>query len=124
QAVSPQQDRPPRRWLGPGVLALACFYLLLLIPETSPPAPKGAGQQAFAWKRDAFWSELESKFLEARKLNSAERLARFNQSLDQLHRSLAPLAISNLPPTTPLFDEVQNLFFHLAPIAAVCPEQL
>ena len=124
QAVSAQQNRRAGRWLGRGVLALACLYLLLLIPEASPPAPKGAGQQAFAWKRDAFWSDLESKFRDARRLDSAERLARFNQSLGQLQRALAPLAETNLPPAAPPFDEVENRFFQLAPIAAACPEQL
>jgi len=124
QDVSVQQNHRPRRWLGRGVLALACLYLLLLIPEASPPAPNGAGQQAFAWKRDAFWSELESRFRDTWTLGSAERLARFNQSLGQLHRALDPLAATNLPPTAPLFDEVENRLFQLAPIAAVCPEQL
>lgn len=124
QAVSDQQSRRPRRWLGRCVLALACLYLALLIPDASPPTPKGAGKQAFAWKRDVFWSELESKFREARTLDRAERLTRFDQSLEQLHRALDPLAASNLPPTAPLFDELENRFFQLAPIAAVSPERL
>jgi len=25
-----------------------------MIPEAAPPTPTGAGQQAFAWQRDAF----------------------------------------------------------------------
>jgi hypothetical protein len=98
--------------------------LVLLIPDASPPAPKGAGKQAFAWKRDAFWSELESKFREARTWASAERLTRFDQSFEQLHRTLDPLAATNLPPTALLFDELENQFFQIAPTAAVCPERL
>jgi hypothetical protein len=49
---------------------------------------------------------------------------RFNQSLDQLHRVLDLLAGTNLPPTAPLFDELESRFFQIAPIAAVCPERL
>ncbi len=124
QEMSVQQRRRSRRWPGRCVLALAGLYLLLLIPDAAPPAPKGAGQQAFAWKRDAFWSELESKFREARKWDIAERLMRFNQSLEQLHRVLDSLATTNLSPIAPYLDEVENRFFQLAPIAAVCPEQL
>ena len=123
QAMPAQQNRL-RRWLGRGVLVLACLYLLLVIPDARPPTPKGAGQQAFAWKRDAFWSELESKFRTARSLDSAERRAHFNQSLEQLHRALDPLATTNPLPAAPLFDELENRFFELAPIAAVCPERL
>src|SRR5689334_16937221 len=123
QATSIRQNRF-RRWLSRGVLVLVCLYLLLLIPDARPPTPKGAGQQAFAWKRDAFWSELESKFREARKLDSVERLARFDQSREQLHRVLDLLATTNLSPSAPLFDELENRFFQLAPIAAICPERL
>jgi len=124
QAVSARQKCRPRRWLVRGVLGLACLYLLLLIPDGAPPAPNGAGKQAFAWKRDAFWSELESKFRDARTLGSAERLKRFDQSIEQLHRAFDPLTATNLPPSAPLFDELENRFFQLAPIAAVCPERL
>jgi hypothetical protein len=123
QAIPTHQNRL-RRWLGRGVLILVGLYLLLLIPDASPPPPKGAGQQAFAWKRDAFWSELESKFREARTLDSGERSARFNQSLEQLHRALDPLATTNLPPAAPLFDELEDRFFQLAPLAAVSPDRL
>jgi len=113
-----------RRWLVRGALVLTCSYLLLLIPDASPPAPKAAGQQAFSWRRDAFWSELESKFRTARTMDSTERSARFKQSLEQFHLALDPLATTNLPPAAPQFDELENRFFELAPIAAVCPERL
>ncbi len=124
EAVSPQPNGRPRHWPRRCVLALACLYLLLLIPEADPPAPKGAGQQAFAWKRDTFWSELEFKFREARTLDNAERLTRFNQSLEKIHGALDRLATTNLPPSAPLFDELEDRFFQLAPIAAVVPERL
>jgi len=124
KAVPDQQSRRPRRRLGRCVLALACLYLVLLIPEAAPPAPKGAGQQAFAWKRDAFWSELESKFREARTLDSAERLRRFNHSFAELNRALERLETTNLEPGAVLFDELEGRFFQLAPLAAVCPERL
>jgi hypothetical protein len=124
QAVPAQQKRRSRRWLDRCVLTLVCLYLLLLIPDASPPTPKGAGKQAFAWKRDAFWSELESKFRDTRRLDSVERLARFDQSLEQLHRTLGLLGATNLPPSAPLFDELEDRFFQVAPLAAVCPERL
>jgi Permuted papain-like amidase enzyme, YaeF/YiiX, C92 family len=124
QDMSAQPSRRFRRWLGRCLLALAGLYLLLLIPETKPPQPKGAGQQPFAWNRDAFWSELETKFREARTLDNAERLARFNQSLEQVQRALDAVAETNLPPTAPEFDELESRFFQLAPIAAACPERL
>ena len=123
-AASVPKNSRVRRWLGRSAVALACLYLVLLVPEASPPAPKGAGKQAFAWKRDALWSELESKFRDARTWNSTERLARFNHSLEQFHRALDLLEATNLPPSAALFDELENRFFQLAPIAAVSPDRL
>jgi hypothetical protein len=108
--VSDQQSRRLRCWLGQCVLALACLYLLLLISEATPPAPKGAGQQAFAWKRDAFWSELESKFREARALDGTIRSRRFDQLFEELNRALHPLDGNQSGPKAVLFEgEVKGL---------------
>lgn len=120
-ALLKQRFRP---WLVRSILAVICLYLLLLIPEDIPPPPKNPGGQSFAWRRDAFWSDLERKLREARKWGHAERLIRFDQSLKQLQAALDRLAVTNLPPTAPLLDDLENQFFQLAPIAAVCPERL
>ena len=71
-----------------GFVIVAALYGLLLIPEASPPPPKGAGQQPFVWNRDAFWSSLETKFLEARKLAATERQARFDEALGRVQHTL------------------------------------
>jgi len=103
---------------------LLALYGLLLIPEPAPSRPKGAGQQAFRWNRDAFWSELESKFRAAQALNPGERAARFNQSLAQVNRAIDLMAETNLPPASPAFDAIETEFFEFAPIAATCPDRL
>ncbi len=123
QTPAARGRKPIRRWAGRCLLALACLYLLLLIPEAKPPPPKGAGKQAFTWNRDAFWSELETRFREARTLDGAERTMRFNQLLEEVQQALAALAETNPPPAAPVFDELETRFFQLAPLAAACPDR-
>ena len=105
-------------------MVLVVLYGLLLIPEAQPPQPKGAGKQPFVWNRDAFWTGLEAKFLEARTLNSAEREARFNEALQQVHRALDAIGGTNFPPQSSAFDAVETEFFQLVPVAAACPNRL
>src|SRR5688572_20306328 len=107
-----------RFWTVRCFLAALFAYLLLLIPDATPPSPKGAGQQAFVWNRDAFWSHLETAFNATRSLNSAERVRQFNQALELVDQSLDSVAATNLPPDAPAFDELETRFFQLAPIAA------
>src|SRR5882672_4692766 len=102
-----------RRLLGCGCLALAAIYALLFIPEPTAAQPKDANRQAFLWNRDAFWTELELKFRAARALAPDERIARFNTALEQVHRGLDLIAVTNLPPSAPVFDQLETNFFQL-----------
>jgi hypothetical protein len=113
-----------RRWLGGGLLALFGSYLLLLIPETPVPPLKGAGQPAFRWNRDAFWSELETRFRAARSGAAAARIAHFDQLFALVEHALASGAETRLPPSAMVFDTLEQSFFKLAPMAAACPERL
>lgn len=120
QAMPAQQNRRPRRLLGRCLLALACLYLLLMIPEGAPPTPKGAGKQSFAWQRDAFWSALENEFLQARGKDPALLTTDFHQTLARNWQFLSTLPATNLPPSAPIFDQLETNFFLLAPKAAAC----
>jgi hypothetical protein len=44
--------------------------------------------------------------------------------LEQVHRVIDLVAETNLPPGAPAFDAIETKFFELAPVAAVCSEQL
>jgi len=109
-----------RRWLTRCLLALACLYLLLLIPEPRPPTPKGAGKPAFIWQRDAFWSSMEAEFVRDRSQDLALLTADFHQTLARVWQSLSTLGTTNLPPVAAVFDQLETNFFLLAPKAAAC----
>lgn len=106
------------------MLALLALYIVLLIPESEPPQPKGAGKEPFRWNRDAFWKELETRLREARGLTPEERLARFDAAFEKVQSALNRVAETRLPPDAPEFDTLEAAFFDLAPVAAVCPERL
>ena len=115
-----QPNRRLRRWLGRGLPALACLYLLLLIPDVAPPTPAGAGKTPFLWRRDALWSGLENEFQQARGKDPALLVADFHQALARNWQLLSTLPATNLPPFAPLFDQLETNFFLLAPKAAAC----
>jgi hypothetical protein len=103
---------------------VVALYLLLLIPEPAPPAPRGAGQQAFLWRRDAFWAALEREFQQARQRGCSGLATPIADSLNQIQRQLDLLAATHLPPGAAVFGSLETNFFRLAPGVAACPERL
>jgi hypothetical protein len=99
-------------------MALVILYGLLLLPEARPPSPKGAGQQAFLWNRNAFWSALEKQMQEARALDLTRRNTAILVALARVHSVLDALSVTNLPPTASAFDELETTFFLIAPKVA------
>jgi hypothetical protein len=105
------------------ILSSVGLYALLLIPETEPPPMTGAGKQPFVWARDPLWQELEKHLRDARQLSPSGRVAEFVVKLERVHQTLEQIAVTNLPPTDQLFDDVETAFFRCAVLAAVNPER-
>ena len=103
---------------------LVALYLFLLIPESPPPKPTGAGKQPFVWNRDQFWSALEQEFQIARSPGRDELMKRIDTSLEQIHELVVAAQTSVLAPDAKLFDEIEISFFHLAPMVAASPQRL
>ena len=120
----PARHTRSRRLAIRSFLAALGLYLLLLIPESAPPKPTGAGQQPFVWNRDQFWSALEGDFQNARALGCEALTTRINSSLEQLRELIAAAQVSALPPEAPVFDQIETNFFHLAPMVGACPQRL
>lgn len=103
---------------------MAALYLLLLIPEPAPPTPKGAGKQPFAWNRQKLWSELQKSFADARAEAPGQVLLAFHNCLARNLQLLEVLRTTHLPPTAPLFDEIETNFFRLATMTAAGGERI
>src|SRR5262245_33518676 len=106
------------------VFGLAAVYLFLMIPDPAPKPVKGAGKKPFVWNRDAFWSQQEKQFLEARAAGCESLAAKIKGPLGETQELLAKLASTNLPPDAKEFDLLEARVFELAPFVAVCPEKL
>jgi len=103
---------------------VVALYLLLLIPEPTPPIPKGAGKQPFIWNRQELWSDLEKSFAQARAEAPEKALMAFRVSLARNLQVLNVLPTTNLSPTDLLFDEIETNFFQLATKTAAGGERI
>jgi len=127
-SITPTDERSGlarvRQQAGRGVMALAVLYLLLLIPESPPPQPQGAGQKSFQWKRDDLWATLEKQFQQMRGQDCEKLSAPINDSLAEIQRNLAALETTPRTPESSVFESLETNFFHLAPMVGTCPERL
>ena len=124
QSEPSTRPRTLRRVVATVLLLIVAAFALLLIPEPSPPAPKGAGKQAFVWNRQELWSELEKSFAKARAEAPDQVLLAFHVSLASTLQVLNVLPTTNLPPTDLLFDEIETNFFQLATKTAAGGERI
>src|SRR5262245_58468411 len=112
------------KFLLRAAILLVALYVVLLIPVPEPTPGLNKGQQPFAWNQDAFWTELEARFVKARGTGCdtlaggiAGASAWVSQTLDEISRG-------TLAPQDPRFDGLETNLFHLAPLVAACPTHL
>ncbi len=107
-------------------LAVLCaFYLVLLIPDSEPviPADDGA-KQPFAWNQDQYWSLLENRFNEARRLGCDSLKDQIARGLDSTGVLISRLAGDTLQPDNSLFTLIETHLFDLTCLLAACPDSL
>jgi len=107
-----------------GLLAAAAMSAAPSIPESSLASGQGAGQAAFVWNRDAFWSQLEAQFLRAKSAGAGTLDAPINEALAGISRQLDLLAAAEFPANAPVFDTLEAGFFQLGPMVAASPDHL
>lgn len=102
-----------RALLVKSLLLLGGFSsLVLLIPEPSPPTPKGAGKAAFVWNRNTFWTALEQQFQAARNTEAGQLAVAISATLAEIQSDLDYLATTNLPPGDPRFGRLETNHWH------------
>jgi len=111
------------KWLIGALAFLALGYLVLLIPE-SHSSPRGAERQPFVWKQDAFWTELENHFNQARAAGCQSLHSQIATASSEVHTTLAQISSGSLPSEAPVFANLETGLFQLAPMVAACPEGL
>jgi hypothetical protein len=110
--------------MGFGLAVVGLAYALLLVGEGEPPAPQGAGRPVFAWRLDAFWSQLEQEMVAARRREPAQLAAEIDAAVGELRQLLAQVAAHPRAPDDPIFATLEERLFRLAPLVAVQPERV
>lgn len=105
--------------------AFLCFvYVVLLIPEPAPSIPSTAENRPFIWDRDAYWSQLEARFKEARSAGCAALSSSIAAGFSQVDTLLKHLQSDTLDPEAPAFTEMEGALFALGTKLGACPERL
>ena len=114
-----------RQYLRPAGFCLACFYLLLLIPEGAPPKAAGAGKKTFVWNQDEVWTNLAHDFVQARSDDESTVSNRVAGLMSESRRLLAGMAPgAGVGPQDRRWLEVETNLFKLGPLVAAHPAQL
>lgn len=114
-----------KRWpqiAGIIFLAVVILYLMLLVPDSQYSTPEGGGKKPFEWKQDARWLELESQFKLARSSGCENLNPRILADLGRGQILCDSIDRDSLSPDAPIFLDIENVTFELAPMVGACPE--
>ena len=67
------------------IIMLILLYLVLLIPDSTPPLPQLAKKQHFVWDRDSLWAALEAKFMSAKQDKDNLHLNEIDKTIEKIN---------------------------------------
>jgi hypothetical protein len=105
------------------VAAVGLLYLLLLIPSSIPEVSSTGGTAPFAWKRDEFWSALETRFQDARRLGCESVRASLESELGATRHLLVEIDTEPVGPDDQRWVTLETALFRLTPLVAACPDR-
>ena len=106
------------------VIGLVLIYLVMLIPPRAP-APLPAGEASpFVWNQDDYWTYLESRFLNARSLDSASLADSISIGLARADALLDSVGRIDADPSSPALSRIETIFFELCPLMAAQTDRL
>lgn len=106
------------------LIGLPVLYVLLLIPLPSTPPLPAPDVKSFLWNQDAYWSYLESKFLEARAVDAATKDRIIDSAVLEIAGLLDSCDNGEINPDSPLLDTLETAVFESAPVVAAKPDRL
>jgi hypothetical protein len=116
-----------KKWVPRALISAVIVYAVLLIPDPEPKVPlddlPGGSKRAFAWNQDAFWTQLEKRYVEA-KTAGCEGVRQAVDSLLALARkNLVSINQSPLEPGNAAFRQHENLIFGIGSMVGACPDR-
>lgn len=116
-----------KKWLARIIGVVVFAYAVLLIPESEPKVPlddlKGGAKKAFAWNQDAFWTQLEKRFVDARAAGCQGVRHTVDSLLVLARKNLASINQGPLEPGDAAFRQHENLVFGIGSIVSPCPNR-
>jgi len=108
-----------------GILpSLILLYLLLLIPSPAPPSPQPGEANPFIWNQDDYWSDLESRLLDARDMNNITLADSIDYGFAKIEALLDSCRRVSIEPSSPLLLNIEESIFELCPLVAAQTGQL
>ena len=114
-----------RRILTLALAVLAALYALLLIPDKDPEvpvAPPSTKIRPFYWNQDSTWDILEARFVSARQKGCDLITILVQGAFHQWRLRCDELARSKYPPRAPVYAELEQMMFTVAPWIGACPQ--
>jgi hypothetical protein len=109
------------------VILLALVYVLLLIPDETPsvsPVKASTAVRPFIWNQDSRWDSLEARFAMARSAGEGAVQQTLENRLLNVEVILQEIDQRVPPPTSPVFSELEENFFALAPLIGASPHHV
>ncbi|MBF8296180.1 MAG: hypothetical protein HW389_2725 [Bacteroidetes bacterium] len=116
-----------KKWVPRSLVAMLIVYAVLLIPDPEPRVSlddlQGGSKKAFAWNQDAFWTQLEKRYIEARATGCEGVRHPVDSLLAAAKKNLAYINQSLLEPENTVFRQHEKLIFGIGSLVAPCPER-
>jgi hypothetical protein len=114
-----------KRWAPRALVTLLILYGALLIPDPEPNVSlddlRGGSKKAFAWNQDAFWTQLEERYVESKTAGCNGVYHAVDSLLALAWKNLAFIHTSPLEPGSVTFRQHENLIFGIGSLVAPCP---
>jgi hypothetical protein len=98
--------------------AVLLVFLVLMIPDPPDKTIRKAGEKPFVWNKDDLWKGLEKTFREETTAVPVLRDAQLLKLKTIAESALAEMESGWLPPDDPVFINLLNNFFTMAPVVA------
>ncbi|MFZ5979534.1 MAG: YiiX/YebB-like N1pC/P60 family cysteine hydrolase [Candidatus Zixiibacteriota bacterium] len=112
------------KWLAGGFGLLVAGYAALLIPGAPPPVFEAGEKAPFAWNADIYWTRLENGFKQLRATGCGSLKIHFSESYAEVEKLVEKMSSDLLSPDDSVFVRVEDGFFRLGMLTAVCQERL
>ncbi len=106
------------------LVVIIVLYAVLLIQDFEREPLRAGINSAFVWNSDLYWSELEIRFAEAKKIGCDNLSKKINTGLSEFDSMTNILLHESILPESKLFQSIEQKIFDLSVFIGACPDSL